>query len=724
VSEFLFNFRTKFICFSIIISSALNNYAQSNDSIITAQTDSVISSLEKVVVTATKSARKLSDSPSGVVVITRKEIQESAAKNIDDVIQYASGVQVKRVAGMGEGIPSDIVLRAIPGALAATRTLILVDGIATNVAGTPFLIINEIPLDAIQRVEIVKGPFSSMYGANALGGIINIITIQGKGRPSFVFTGETSCPFNAIDNFTDDNDSMTASDTWKETWNETYWNTILQTAGAIKKFDYLLSAGARTIGNYYNSDSTLARTVTITQKDTVTYQRGDNHDYTDYRVFAKGGFSFNDTTKLTLHLRYFKSSLGFGLTSDGDSVERITEGSKFLAGTYLQFKPGPRISVNIGGYYRNVNGTYFDQYPVTFTDTIDTVATVLDVCSNDFALDGRCGISIAGFNLLTIGFDQLWNNIDYSPFKFRDSRISLPGSVQITKALSNTGVYIQNELDLFSKVHVIPAIRFDYHSTYGINLSPKIGISVNVSDKLTLRSSAGKAFRAPTATELYMPDMYFGRVYLKSNPELTPETVVSCDGGVQCELPAGLSLSSDIFYNDLDDLVVIGDLDIATMRVSHKNVSKAWSWGLENEISWRMYGWIGAKLNYSFTKSENETYRQPLDYIPEHKGNMQIDLSRRIFTGNIGISLDEGYVGERSCPDWSHPIIRTDDLSFIPHYVRLHSYWRTDCTFFWNFAGRYTLSITAQNLFNAHFEESSGTLSSGRLAALKVKAAF
>ena len=139
---------------------------------------------------------------------------------------------------MGEGIPSDIILRGIPGALAAARTLILVDGIPTNVAGTPFLILNEIPLDAIQRVEIIKGPFSSLYGANALGGVINIITIKGNGKPTYSFNGETSFPFTVIDNFSRNNQGQ-SNDRWKESFNETYWNGVVQSSGSIGKYDFL-----------------------------------------------------------------------------------------------------------------------------------------------------------------------------------------------------------------------------------------------------------------------------------------------------------------------------------------------------------------------------------------------------------------------------------------------------------------------------------------------------
>jgi outer membrane cobalamin receptor len=99
-----------------------------------------------MVITATRTNRLISQTPASVGVISQEEIEISPAKNMDDLIMKETGVQVRRVVGIGEGVPSDIIIRGIPGSFGSSRTLILVDGIPTNVSGTPFLILNEIPL--------------------------------------------------------------------------------------------------------------------------------------------------------------------------------------------------------------------------------------------------------------------------------------------------------------------------------------------------------------------------------------------------------------------------------------------------------------------------------------------------------------------------------------------------------------------------------------------------
>jgi outer membrane cobalamin receptor len=136
-----------------------------------------------MVISATRTARRLEDVPVSVSVIERPRIESAPVRNVDDLLITEPGVSVKRVVGMGEGIPSDIIVRGVPGAYAANRLLVLVDGIPTNVSGTPFMILNLVPMESIERVELVRGPFSSLYGANAFSGVLNIITRQAQDDP-------------------------------------------------------------------------------------------------------------------------------------------------------------------------------------------------------------------------------------------------------------------------------------------------------------------------------------------------------------------------------------------------------------------------------------------------------------------------------------------------------------------------------------------------------------
>jgi outer membrane cobalamin receptor len=187
--------------------------------------DSSVKVLDKMTVTATRTNRRLSEIPASVSVIDKKDLELSTASNADDLIRNQPGVLVRRNVGMGEGIPGSIDIRGVPGAYAATRVLILVDGIPTNLSGAPFLIMNEVPLDAVERVEIVRGPFSSLYGANAFGGVISIFTRDENGKPRI-------------------RGNLVGGD-----WG--HWEANAWSGGEIGKFGYKVMGQTRSMYNYF-----------------------------------------------------------------------------------------------------------------------------------------------------------------------------------------------------------------------------------------------------------------------------------------------------------------------------------------------------------------------------------------------------------------------------------------------------------------------------------------
>ena len=241
----------KICCATFTAISAL--YAAQPDTIGSKNNADSVTNLDKMVVTASRTNRLMSETPASVSVISKDMISASPAKTIEDLLLSQTGVQARRSVSIGEGIPSDIIFRGIPGSLAATRTLILVDGIPTNASGTPFLIVNEIPLEAIERIEIVRGPYSGLYGANAFGGVVNILTKEGYGKASGSISAETSYPFSVLDQYFSEGHSFAkALDT---SGTLAYWNANATVSGGTDKYGLLVSGGYRAIGNYLLSDS-------------------------------------------------------------------------------------------------------------------------------------------------------------------------------------------------------------------------------------------------------------------------------------------------------------------------------------------------------------------------------------------------------------------------------------------------------------------------------------
>lgn len=678
--------------------------------------DSAATELNKIIVSATKQSRSIHDIPVSATIIDKEMIQHSAAKNLTDVLQYVMGVQVKCPVGMGEGVPADIVMRGIPGALTATRVLILVDGIPTNLSGTPFLLLNEIPLDAVRKVEVIRGPFSSIYGANAFGGVINIITETGDGKPNVKLTGESSLPFTAAHNYGLEG-RETGAKFWKESTNLAYWNASAVAGGGNEHFDILAAGGARTIGNYYLSDSTFAR------KGNDTFNMSShNHDYSDARLFLKSDVRFNDKAKLSVHLRYFNSELGFGPTETNPDADVIIKGNKLLAGTFFDYSALDNLHLKIGGFGRIVGGEYFDK-----ADSVGgkLVPTSWDVNSQD--VQGEASAIYTPLDILSViaGADLLWSKINFGALKFRSSGEVRPGETEIARRFRNTGVYAQADIKL-PYVNVVPALRLDYHSQFGWMFSPKIGVSSRLLDHLTLRTSFGDAFRAPSTVELY-GNMIVGTFKIRGNSDLLAEKVQAFDFGFETDILKGVTLESNFFYNDMENLITI-DIgpDAINGIVSNKNLDNAWSSGVESEIAWNPILPLVCTVNYTFTESENLSYNVPLDYVPKHKLNASVRYNNKVGPGVLRCSINEGFVGRRQYADWrSAPNMKTvvvDNkvvLTITPSFVKLKPYFLTDVSASYTFKNNHEIALDIMNLFNVKIEQSGGTLLPGLFPSLK-----
>jgi outer membrane receptor for ferrienterochelin and colicins len=697
-------------------------FAQERSDTTSTPADSAVD-LGKIVVTATRTQRLISEAPASVSVITKKDIASSPAKTVEDLIISQTGVQATRTAAIGEGIPSSIVIRGIPGSLAASRTLILVDGIPTNASGTPFMIINEIPLEAIERIEIVRGPHSSLYGANAVGGVINILTKEGYGKPGGAITGETSYPFTIID-------QVGGKDVpWSEAFGKpgmrSYWNGSGTISGGNDKSGYLFSGGYRTIGNYLLSDSALRR-----NGDSIYYTKAKNYDYAEYRFFGKGRWYLSDNCELSLHSRYFNSNLGFGKTKKivPDSQNVDTRGNKFLIGPRIKWSPSSSIQVRAGAFYRQVIGEFINEGQ---DSTGIWVPSIWQSNTKDWQLDAQALFTLGPSHTLMSGLEYLDNNADFGATRDRNTGAILPHSFSTKKSIVNLAVFLQDELELLEKLIVTPAMRIDYHNEFGAALSPKLGLNYRAMKNFNIRASSGRSFRAPSLAELYMPDLTVNpKVILVANSNLKPEYVWGSDAGFDYSPLQPFNIKLDAFYNVMNDLIseTIKDPNIKTypVPITHRNIAESWSRGLEGEVSWHILRQLVFIMNGTLQQSEDKMYNVPLDYIPKYTAGFKITGTypiRWMFVeGECGLN----YVGLRNYLDFENA--RTNDTPdgrrlLIPlESLDPHTSIDLGCNI--ALTRRFTASINIQNLLNAKWEEAPGTLMPQRFATIKGMVSF
>jgi outer membrane receptor protein involved in Fe transport len=676
--------------------------------------DSLVN-LDKIVVTASRTNRLMSETPASVSVISKDMISASPAKTIEDLLLTQTGVQARRSVSIGEGIPSDIIFRGIPGSLAATRTLILVDGIPTNASGTPFLIVNEIPLEAIDRIEIVRGPYSGLYGANAFGGVVNILTKEGYGKASGSISAETSYPFSVLDQYFSERHSFAKSLDTSGTL--AYWNANGTVSGGTDKYGLLVSGGYRTIGNYLLRDSAEVR------NGQDEYNKSSaNSDYREARLFAKARMYCTDNTELSLHVRYFNSDLGFGKTKNiqPDSMNVETKGQKILVSPQVKISFSKDIIFHAGAFYRHVDGEFWNEDE----DSSRTwVRSYRKFAMNDWQAEARGVFTIGNSNTATAGFEVLRNGADFGTAVNPANGEILPESFMTKKAIVNSAGYVQDEIKLFDRLNIVPVGRVDYQTEFGAAFSPKLGVSYKIFDQLRFRSSAGRSFRAPSLAELGLDIKISPTLHLLPNPDLKPEYIWGYDAGFDITPIKTLIIKIGPYYNSMQNLISEAAV-LSQGSVTYRNISSAWSEGIEGEVTWSPMQWLLASAHCALQKSRDEYYDTTLDYVPGLTFGGSVIVSKMFNGVKIDGQIGYNFVGERTYlnfQDTNTTKIFTpfNGLVLRPASDTMSAYGTLDLSCKMAIK-QYSITLAVQNLFNERYSESAGTLGPGRFATIKI----
>ncbi len=182
------------------------------------------------------------------------------------------------------------------------------------------------------------------------------------------------------------------------------------------------------------------------------------------------------------------------------------------------------------------------------------------------------------------GIELLRNGADFGPASNPANGEILPESYATKKAIFNSAGYVQDEIKLFDRLNIVPVARVDYQTEFGAAFSPKLGVSYKIFDQLRFRTSAGRAFRAPSLAELGLDIKVNPTLHLIPNPDLKPEYIWGYDAGFDITPTQSLVLKIGPYYNSMENL--IGEaVDLGVGSVTYRNISAAWSEGIEGEIT-------------------------------------------------------------------------------------------------------------------------------------------
>ena len=441
--------------------------------------------LDQVVVTATRTESSIADSLFPVQVIDRDEIERSQARSLPDLLRGRAGIDVGNQGGNGK--ISTLFLRGTE----SDQVLVLVDGVRIGSATAGLVSFQDIPVDQIDRIEIVRGPRSSLYGSEAVGGVIQVFTRHDAGAfaPRFrIGIGshnlrEASVGFGGS--------------------GERGWY------GA----DF---AWQRTDGiNACNGSATLFAGCFVNESDRDGYRNAS--------LNLRGGIDLGETLKLEAHalraeaFNEFDGSLYGG--NEADNVQQALSAK-------LAWTPSQRVAVTaqLGGSDDDSDNTFNDHAGNSIhVGNFDTHRTTASL-QGDF--------SVAEGQSLSAGADWQRDRIDSNtPFDVTDR--------------DNTGVYVEY-LGKFGAQRLQASLRSDDNEQFGSHATGSLGWGLQFGDGFMLTASHGTAFKAPTFNDLYYP--FFG------NPDLKPETSRSANIGIS-QHAQRWSWTLDAYETRIDDLI-------------------------------------------------------------------------------------------------------------------------------------------------------------------------
>ncbi|MDY7033090.1 MAG: TonB-dependent receptor [Thermodesulfobacteriota bacterium] len=531
--------------------------------------------LEKVVVTATKTPHTLKDVPVATIVITKEDIERTNAQNAMDVLKNIPGVQVS----VHDDVFGTYTWRAKLRGLNFNDGygLILIDGQRAMGCGQSGgmgeygIGLNQIPVDMIERIEVVKGPSSALYGSDAMAGVINIIT---KKTPEKA-TGSAGTAYGWY-KIKEKREGGTVTHPSDDGHSRNIANTYVSYGDKMSdRFGYLL---------HYSNDS--AEDI---GEDPI---KSDRHSF-----MGKLNGDLSETVEL-----YLKYEL-----SDYEEMDSRQEESWRIS-SGIDLRPGKNHFFSLKGYtyvWDFTHGYPGYSYGYKRGDVgYDQVELQYTWYSTDW-------------NILTMGGETQIQGIDYM-IENDDGSV-----VDIEEDVETSSLYIQDEITLFSAFTIVGGLRYDDHSAFGSEVNPKLSLMYKFSEDTLLRASAGRAFKSPTIRQLYYSSPYrHGDYYCKSNPDLKPETAVGYSASLEKWLFHGkFMFDLGYFRNDVDDMVVredTGDTYNGLPLKEYRNVEKAHTEGVEFLCKTYLSEEIFLSLSYTYTDSENEENGKELTYTPKH----------------------------------------------------------------------------------------------------------
>ena len=617
---------------------------------------------ERVVVSATRGEATLSSLGVSVDVLDRERIDDRAAPSLLPLLQDVPGVATARTGQTGQ--QGSVFVRGGESRFAR----VLIDGVAVNQPGGAYDFGSALPFE-LERVEVVRGAASSLYGGDALAGVVSLETRRARAgeRPSLRAEGEGG------------------SFDWQR-----YFGA---TSGAHGDLEW--NAGVQRL---------------------TTDNEAPNSRFEDTAAALSAGARLDPRTDLRLVARYEMSTVGTpGPTAYGrPDLDASFDRDDLVLAASLR-RGGPSLSQQLGvGYaltdqlsknpddsgcfvpeWEGTTGSYPNcdfPNPEGFQNQTDRLVGSYQA---DFAAGSR--------HLLTAG-----GELEHETGELGDRSEEL-----LQPSRTSYGVYLQDRLLLGSRAYLTIGGRVERNGSYGTHVVPRAALAVRLrdgADATTLRASAGMGVKEPSFFESYGESFF-----AKGNPDLDPERSTTFDVGVeQRAFASRLRASATYFHHDYRDQIAYTVVDFETFEGSYVNLAHTRAQGIELALEARPLPELSLLGQYTYM--DGEILDSPSDFDPVYaegrallrRPENQASLSAQLTQPRWSAGLTLVYVGERADSDFVGLGFASDPSYRNPSYTRLDARLRV------RIVAALEAFVVADNLFDAEYQEALGYPALGR----------
>lgn len=511
-----------------------------------AQEDLQEFALEDMVVTASRVPTQKVDTPADISVITKEEIADQNYASASDALRAIPGVNVLGSGAKGSSMGQDKIL--LNG---DERVLVLVDGRRMNLGSSGNSSADWLPpVNAIERIEVLKGGGSALYGTDAVGGVINVIMKKGSDMGNHV--------------------------------------TVKAAGGSWNAEQYAISASGST-------DSGLGLIVSATKERRGEYkfknangksQLLKNSGYDDTGVIVKLDQKVGEDNRIGVNFEHINADGGspFGYSGFGntDSHKRISNN--------VALRYDWNESSDERGYvqvYKNYQHAHF-RSPVASRQSNFTDSTI--------GLEAQQNFKFSDTDELTVGLEYYKTTVDNTSLYTGE------------RDINNKAIFAENRWEFAPSWQLNTGLRYDHHSKYGSEVTPKVALNKKFDENSNVYLSWGRVFNAPTTDDLFwhqVDSSQWGTFYTYGDPNLKPEKGYVWTFGGNTKLNEKTSLSANVFYSKITDAIDWDYTSVPNYTLA-VNVNKEKRRGLELSLNHDFDDNLSAYASYTYVQVKQD----------------------------------------------------------------------------------------------------------------------